>query len=125
MADIIAEQTHLQGTVSCTEAELAQAKIFAAKKKKPEIGKAFGQPINARMDEVLEKHGIDRAAMFGGTIEENGTRILMAELVCFRRGNRAYSRTKYHISTQRGGFVSTVGQQPCLCWNWTCPISPL
>jgi hypothetical protein len=29
------------------------------------------------MDEVLRKNGIDRAAMFGGTIEGNGARKLM------------------------------------------------
>jgi hypothetical protein len=55
MADIVAKQTHLQGAVPHTKAELAQARkiLFAAEKKKPENGKAFGQPINARMDEVL------------------------------------------------------------------------
>jgi hypothetical protein len=29
------------------------------------------------MDEVLKNNGIDRAAMFGGTIEGNGARKLM------------------------------------------------
>jgi hypothetical protein len=51
--------------------------LFAAEKKKPENKKAFGQPINAKMDEVLKKNGIDQAAMFGGTIEGNGARKLM------------------------------------------------
>jgi hypothetical protein len=51
MVDIIAEQTPLQGAVPRTKADLAQAKIqFAAKKKNPENGKAFRKPINARMD---------------------------------------------------------------------------
>jgi hypothetical protein len=33
------------------------------------------------MDEVLKKNGIDRAAMFGGTMEGNGARILMEKCV--------------------------------------------
>jgi hypothetical protein len=33
--------------------------------------------MNAKMDEVLKKNGIDRAATFGGTIEGNGARKLM------------------------------------------------
>jgi hypothetical protein len=53
-------------------------KWFAAEEsKKPENGKAFGKPINAKMDKVLKKNGIDRAAQFGGTIEGNGSRTLM------------------------------------------------
>ena len=82
MADIIAERTHLQAAVPHTKAALAQAKLeLAAERKKPENGKAFGQPINARMDEILKKNGIDQAAMFGGTIEGNGARILMQKCV--------------------------------------------
>jgi hypothetical protein len=50
---------------------------FSEEKKKPENEKAFGQPINAKMDEVLKKNGIDRNAMFGGTKEGNGARKLM------------------------------------------------
>jgi hypothetical protein len=54
---------------------------LAVERKKPENGKAFGQPINAKMDEVLKKNGIDRAAQFGGTIEGNGARTLMEKCV--------------------------------------------
>jgi hypothetical protein len=78
LADIVAERNRLQDAVPATKHNHAQAKkMFAAEKKKPENGKAFGQPINAKMDEVLKKNGIDRAAMFGGTIEGNGARKLM------------------------------------------------
>ena len=33
-------------------------------KKRPENTKAFGQPVRAAIDDVLKKHGIDRAAHF-------------------------------------------------------------
>jgi hypothetical protein len=78
LSDIVEERTLLQDAVPRTKALQSQAKkLFAAEKKKPENGKAFGQPINAKMDEVLKKKGIDRAAQFGGTIEGNGSRTLM------------------------------------------------
>jgi hypothetical protein len=78
LADFVEERTHLQAAVPETKNNYAQAKkLFAAKKKKPGNGKAFGQPINAKMDEVPKKNGIDRAAMFGGTIKGNGARKLM------------------------------------------------
>jgi hypothetical protein len=60
---------------------LQAKKLFAAEKKKPENGKAFGQPLNAKMDKVLKKNGIDRATQFGGTIEGNGACILMEKCV--------------------------------------------
>jgi hypothetical protein len=78
IADIVEERTRLQDAVPTTKNDYAEAKkVFSEEKKKPENGKAFGQPINAKMDEVLKKNGIDRAAMFGGTIEGNGARKLM------------------------------------------------
>ena len=78
MSDIIHERTLLQDAVPRTKALQSQAKKqFAAESKKPENGKAFGQPINAKMDEVLKRNGIDRVAQFGGTIEGNGARTLM------------------------------------------------
>jgi hypothetical protein len=54
--------------------------LFAMERKKPENGQAFGQPINAKMDKVLKKNGIDRAAQFR-RIEGNGSRILMEKCV--------------------------------------------
>jgi hypothetical protein len=78
LADIVEERNNLQDRVPATKNDFAEAKKqFAEERKKPENGKAFGQPINAKMDEVLKKNGIDRAAMFGGTIEGNGARKLM------------------------------------------------
>jgi hypothetical protein len=78
LADIAEERTRLQDAVPQTKNANGEAKkAFLEEKKKPENGKAFGQPINAKMDEVLKKSGIDRAAMFGGTIEGNGARKLM------------------------------------------------
>jgi hypothetical protein len=78
LLDIFEEQTLLQDAVPRTKALQLQAKkLFAAEKEKPENGKAFGQPINAKMDEVLKTNSIDRAAQFGGTIEGNGARTLM------------------------------------------------
>jgi hypothetical protein len=59
---------------------LKQAKKkFSDEKKKPENSKAFGQPLRAKCDEILKKKGIDRAAQFGGDLEGNGVRRLMAE----------------------------------------------
>jgi hypothetical protein len=56
LSDVVEEQTLLQDTAPITKAEHVQArKLFAAEKKKPENGNAFGQPINAIMDEVLNK----------------------------------------------------------------------
>jgi hypothetical protein len=70
MRDVVEERTLLQDTAPRTKAEHVEAKkAFAAERNKLENGKAFGQPVNAKMDEVLKKNGIDRAAQFGGTIE--------------------------------------------------------
>jgi hypothetical protein len=78
LADIGEERSRLQDAVPAAKNAFGEAKkVFLAEKKKPENGKAFGQPINAKMDDILKKNGIDRAAMFGGTIEGNGTRKLM------------------------------------------------
>jgi gamma-glutamyltranspeptidase len=33
-------------------------KQFAEEKKKPENGKAFGQPVNAKMVDILKKNGM-------------------------------------------------------------------
>jgi hypothetical protein len=82
LSDIVEERTLLQDAVPRTKAENVIAKkLFSDERKKPQNGKAFGQPINAKMDEVLKKNGIDRAAQFGGTIEGNGARILMEKCV--------------------------------------------
>jgi hypothetical protein len=60
LADIVEERAHLQDAVPATKNNYVQTKkMFAAEKKKPENGKAFGQPINAKMNEDLKKNGID------------------------------------------------------------------
>jgi hypothetical protein len=62
-------------TVPFTKADQAEAKkLWAAEKKKPENGKAFGQPANAKMDGTLKKNETDRAAQFGGIIEGSRAR---------------------------------------------------
>jgi hypothetical protein len=77
LSDIVEERTLLQDAIPRTKAESVLAKKqFREEKKKPENGKAFGQPINAKMDEVLKKSGIDQSVQFGGTIEGNGTQKL-------------------------------------------------
>ncbi len=71
------EKSLFQDSVPCTKAEQLQAKkLFVAEKKKPENGKAFWQPMNAKMDEVLK-----RMASVGATIEGNGDCILMEKCV--------------------------------------------
>jgi hypothetical protein len=63
LSNIVDEQTLLQDAVPRTKALQLQAKKwFAAESKKPENGKAFGQPINAKMDKVLKRKNIKRAA---------------------------------------------------------------
>jgi hypothetical protein len=60
LADIVEERTHLQDAVPATKNEHSLGKKqFGEEKKTPENGKAFGQPINAKMDEVLKTNGID------------------------------------------------------------------
>ena len=82
MVDVAEERTLLQDAVPRTKAEHVEAKqLLAAERKKPENGKAFGQPVNSKMDDVLKREGIDRAAQFGGTIEGNGARVLMEKCV--------------------------------------------
>jgi hypothetical protein len=63
LSNIVDEGTLLQDAVpKTTKALQSQAKKwFAAESKKPENEKAFGQPINAKMDEVLKRNSIDRA----------------------------------------------------------------
>jgi hypothetical protein len=80
LADIVEERTRLLDAVPSTKNVHSEArKQFIEERKKPENGKAFGQPINAKMDDVLKMNGIDRAAMFGGTIEGNGARTKLME----------------------------------------------
>jgi hypothetical protein len=54
---------------------------FNGEKKKPENGKAFGQPLRAKSDKILKERGIDQAAQFGSNLEGNGIRKLMTEAI--------------------------------------------
>eukprot|EP00957_Ditylum_brightwellii_P136516 10411055-Ditylum_brightwellii.AAC.1 len=52
-------------------------KQLDAKKKEDVNSKAHKQPIQAKMDEILYKYGIDRSGAFGGAIDGNGCSRLM------------------------------------------------
>jgi hypothetical protein len=51
---------------------------WASEKRLKENTKEFGQPVHAKLDETLFEHGIDRSGMFGGAIDGNACRRLMA-----------------------------------------------
>jgi hypothetical protein len=92
LSDILEERANLQDAVPRTKFEQVQAKkLFSDERKKPANGKAFGQPLNAKMDESLKRIGIDRAAQFGGTIEGNGSRTWM------ERGGEVISEMEEHV----------------------------
>jgi hypothetical protein len=74
-----AEQKQLQDIVDTHKQSLSDAKKrFEIEKGKEENSKAWGQPIRAKVDEVMYNHGIDRSAAFGGKIDGNDSRRLMA-----------------------------------------------
>ena len=52
-------------------------KEFSKEAATDDNSKAFGQPLRAKIDDILRKYGIDQAAQFGGDIEGNGCRRLM------------------------------------------------
>jgi hypothetical protein len=58
---------------------LKTKKLFAEEKKKEENCKGTGQPLHAEIDGILQRHGIDRAAQFGGALTGNRCQKLMAE----------------------------------------------
>jgi hypothetical protein len=102
LADIVEERTRLLDAVPSTKNVHSEArKQFIEERKKPENGKAFGQSINAKMDEVLKKNGIHQAAMFGGTIEGNGARKLMV------KANAIIKEMKEHVLQSLTRFVGT------------------
>ena len=76
------ERNILQVRFDKSKEKLKPAKQkFKDETKKTENSKAFGQPLRAKSDEILKKRGIGRAAQFGGDLEGNGIRKLMAEAV--------------------------------------------
>jgi hypothetical protein len=58
---------------------LKTKKLFAEEKKKEENCKGTGQHLHAEIDIILQSHGINWAAQFGGALTRNGCRKLMAE----------------------------------------------
>jgi hypothetical protein len=54
-------------------------KLFAEEKKKEENCKCTGWPLHAEINSILQSHGIDRAAQFGGALAGNKCRKLMAK----------------------------------------------
>lgn len=76
--DIQADRKVLEAEVGRLVKILDAANLtLKGEKKKEENGKAFGQPLNAKMDDILRKHGIDRGHVFGGDIDGNACRRLM------------------------------------------------
>jgi hypothetical protein len=72
------EQKQLQDIVDTHKQSLAEAKKrLVVEQGKEENSKAWGQPIRAKVDEVMYNHGIDRSAAFGGKIDGNDCRRLM------------------------------------------------
>jgi hypothetical protein len=79
LEDLENEQTSIQHTVNEIRETLTNAKErWASEKRLKENTKEFGQPVHAKLDEILFKHGIDRSGMFGGAIDGNACRRLMA-----------------------------------------------
>jgi hypothetical protein len=75
LGDISLEWAGMQDAVDGTKSK----KLFAEEKKKEENCKSTGQPLHADIYIILQRHGIDRTAQFGGALAGNGCRKLMAE----------------------------------------------
>jgi PAB1-binding protein PBP1 len=71
--DIALEREPIQDAVDLAKEVLSETKtIFAEEKKKEENCKGTGQPLHAEIDSILQRHGIDRVAKFGGALAGNG-----------------------------------------------------
>jgi hypothetical protein len=78
--DIALERVDVQDAVDLAKVDVSKTKtLFAEEKKKDENCKGTGQPLHAEIDSILKRHGIDRAAQFGGALAGNGCRTLMAD----------------------------------------------
>jgi hypothetical protein len=78
--DIALERIVVQDAVDLAKVGVSKTKmLFAEEKKKEENCKGTGQPLHAEIDCILKRHGIDRAAQFGGALAGNGCRTLMAD----------------------------------------------
>jgi hypothetical protein len=73
------EMKELQDIIDSNKISQAEAKKqFEMEQRQEENSKAWGQPIRAKVDEIMYNHGIDRSAAFGGKIDGNDCRRLMA-----------------------------------------------
>lgn len=80
LEDLNAEKEEQETAIEDTKESLSTAKqLSPTKKAMEEISKAFGQPLGAQIVKMLHQHGIDHAAQFGGALEGNGCRMLMAQ----------------------------------------------
>ena len=78
--DIASERIVVQDAVDMAKVDSSKMKtLFAEEKRKEENCKGTGQPLHAEIDSILKRHGIDRAAQFGGALAGNGCRRLMSD----------------------------------------------
>ena len=72
------EQQSLENIIENLQQEhVLKRKEFSKEAATDDNLKAFGQPLHSKIDDILRKYGIDRAAQFRGDIEGNGCRKLM------------------------------------------------
>ena len=116
------EQTQLQLNVDKLKEELKGARQqFKDKKKKPENSKANGQPLRAKSDAALKRRGIDQAANFGGDLEGNRVRKLMAEAPAIIAEIEAYvlgMEMRVAGSNEEIKVVCEKHRQFFLCWEY-------
>ena len=88
--DIALERIVVQDAVDLAKADANKTKNLFVLEKKDENSKGTGQPLHAEIDSILLRHGIDRAAQFGGALAGNGCRRLMAEAASIVNEIEAY-----------------------------------
>ena len=82
--DMEATVEKMQEDVSDHAQQLAVCnKQSEAEGRESENSKTFGQPLHAKTEELLAKHGTDRQGAFGGAIDGNDCRRLMAQAPSF------------------------------------------
>ena len=64
---------------SCKVAKEVSKEIFEREASKDENSKAYGQPIRKKIEEILKNHRVDKGAAFGGKLQGNACRRLMAD----------------------------------------------
>ncbi len=88
--NIALERLIVQDAVDLAKADANKTKNLFVLEKKDENSKGTGQPLHAEIDSILMRHGIDRAAQFGGALAGNGCRRLMAEAASIVNEIEAY-----------------------------------